>query len=334
MVIKKTAATLFFSTAAIAVTCLLQPAPAAAMVQTTQQETTNAILNINNTPLFSARMSLGYMDGEAGEYWYVPEIGHKLSELDWKFEEVFMLGLGGSLSPNSWLTFNLDFWINLNEGDNTMDDYDWYLTGYTYTNWSHHDETDLKTAFSLDFNGEFAFYQYQTSKFFGIAGFKYDTYELEAYGGSYIYSANYLYDTVFTVDNGTKIITYEQNYYAPYVGIGFSSSLWETPLNFSGRVIFAPYVWGDDKDQHYMRDLVFEQDFDSGTMFAVDFTAKYYFTPNFTTWLGFQYQNYDEMKGESTITDTTNGAQTKATGDVAGMDSEAMMFSLGVSFDF
>lgn len=328
------ASVLCITAAAFAVTALLQARPASAAPETTNKIIINPVLDIEETPFFEARMSVSYLSGEAGEYVYVPEYNHKLSELKWEFEDVYMLNLGASISPASWLTINLDGWINMTEGDNTMDDYDWYYVNYDYTHWSHHDQTDMTTAFILDLSADMSFYQYQTSKFYGILGFKYDTYEWEAYGGDYVYSTYYLYDTVFSMSDSTKVITYEQNYYAPYIGIGFSSNLWETPLNFSGRFIFSPYVWGDDKDQHHLRSLVFEEDFDSGTMIAFDFAAKYFWTKNFTSWLSFHYQNYDEMKGETTVTDLTTGVKTEYTGDVAGMDSESTLISLGVSLSF
>jgi len=330
MVTRKISTSLFcLGAASLAATALLPAASVAATTEAPSKIIINPVLDIEETPFFEARMSMGYLRGEAGEYVYVPEYNHKLSELDWKFKDVYMFNLGASLSPTPWLTFNIDGWINMNEGDNTMDDYDWMYLNSSYTHWSHHDETNMKTAFIFDLSADMTFYQYQTSKFYGILGFKYDTYEWEAFGGSYIY-----YNQPFSISDSTKVITYEQNYYAPYIGVGFSSNLWETPLNFSGRFIFSPYVWGDDKDQHHLRSLVFEEDFDSGTMVALDLTGKYFWTKDFTTWLSFHYQDYSEMKGETTTTDTTTGVQTTTTGDVAGMDSHAMLVSLGVSLSF
>ncbi|NLB07691.1 MAG: omptin family outer membrane protease, partial [Desulfobulbaceae bacterium] len=56
------------------------------------------------------------------------------------------------------------------------------------------------------------------------------------------------------------------------------------------------------KDTRYFRDLVFEQDFDSTTMFALDFAIGYDLTSALALQARFQYQQYDEAQGSTTIT--------------------------------
>lgn len=332
---QKPAMLVAFGAGVMLMTSALQPEIATATMQNQQQVEKEGKVTINNDVMVvSGRMSLGYLTGESGEYVYVPENSHKLSELKWDIERAYMLGLGGSVSPWSWLTFNADVWFNLGEGENTMDDYDWFIEGFQYTHWSHHEDVDMTTGVMFDINGEVDLYRYEKARFFAIAGFKYDNWEWEAYGGDYIYSTVFLYDTVGSFPDGEKVITYEQNYYAPYLGFGFSSALAQAPIEFSGRVVFSPYVWGEAKDQHHLRNLIFEEDFDSGTMLSLDFAGHYYFSNNLSLWLAFHYQKYHEMKGETVVTDITTGEKTTYRGDVGGMDHQSSMVSTGVSYSF
>lgn len=311
--------------------CLPAAGEAAATAQQVEKKST---IKINqNVVVVSGRMSIGYLHGESNEYVYVPEIDHTLSELNWKLKDVWVLGLGGSFAPLSWLNFNADIFFKLNDGDGTMNDYDYFIRDFQYTHHSNHQQVDLTKGLMFDINAEMTFYEYDKSKFYGIVGFKHDTWEWEAYGGTYMYSSYYLYDTVGTFDD-VKGITYEQEFYAPYLGLGFESSLSQTPITFSGRVIGTFWAWGEDKDQHHLRSLVFEEEFDSGTMFGFDLAARYNFTDNFSVSLSYRYHKYSNMEGETTITDITTGEVYEYEGDVAGMDNYAGLLSLGAVVTF
>lgn len=327
----------YWTACSAVLTCgaLLLPASVGASSAMDKKAAKETTININqHVVVVSGRMSLGAINGESGEYVYVPRLNHKLSQLDWTIEDVYMLGLGGSISPLSWLKLNADIWFKLNDGDGTMDDYDWYLVNFQYTDWSHHENVDLTKGIMFDVNAELTFYRWEGSNFFGIAGFKHDNWEWEARGGDFVYSTNFLYDTVGSFPDDELGITYEQKFYAPYIGIGFSATLNPTPITFSGRFIGSPVVFGEDKDQHHMRDLVFEEDFDSGTMFAIDLSGAYNFTKNFSVMLSYHYQKFDEMNGETTVTDTTTGEVTKFDGDVAGMDHSSDMISVSAIVNF
>lgn len=307
---------------------VLLPAPFAGAAEARKVEKETSIHINKNVIVVSGRMSLGLINGKSNENVYVPEFQHKLSELNWDISGVYMLGLGGSIAPLSWLKLNGDVWFKLNEGDGSMRDYDWLFLGEQYTLYSRSDNLDVTRGIKVDVNSELTFYEYLKSRFFGVLGFKYDTWKWTAYGGVFNY-----FGFTGTFDE-VPGITYEQDFYAPYLGLGFSSSLSQTPITFSGRVIYSPYVWGDDKDQHHMRDLVFEEDFDSGTMFGVDVAGAYNFTDHFSVLLSYQYQKYQEMKGGTTITDLTTGEVIKITGDAAGMDNYTSMVSLTAEYSF
>jgi plasminogen activator len=304
------------------------PASYGYAVETTKVEKETSIHINQNVVVVSGRMSFGYLNGMSNENVYVPEIGHKLSELNWDIDNVYMMGLGASISPLSWLKFNADVWFKLNDGDGNMRDYDWFYIGEQYTLYSRSDNLDLTRGLKVDINSELTFYRYEKSRFYGILGFKWDSWKWQATGGVYNY---YGVQGAFADVPG---ITYEQNFYAPYFGLGMSSTLSQTPITFSGRVFISPYVWGDDKDQHHMRNLVFEEDFDSGTMGGVEVKGAYSFTDHFSLALGYEYQKYNEMKAGTKVTDTRTGQVTRYGGDESGMDNYTSLLSLTAEVSF
>lgn len=303
-----------------------------AMSKSAQKETT---INVNqNVIVVSGRMSVGALNGESGEYVVIPQIKHRLSQLDWKLDNVYMLGLGGSIAPLSWLKLNADIWFKLNDGTGSMDDYDWFIEDYTYTHWSHHEDVDLTKGLMFDINAELSFYQWEKSKFFAILGFKYDNWEWEARGGDYVYSTYYLYDTVGSFPDGELAITYEQKFYTPYLGIGFTADLDVTPITFSGRLIGSTLTFGESKDQHHMRNLEGEQDYDGGSMYAVDLGGAYNFTKNFSMMLSYHYQKYNYMRDNSRRLDLDTGVLTVYTDSDDTMTHYSNMVSLSAIVNF
>lgn len=281
----------------------------------------------------SAHMGAGYLNGDATELVYDADSGRKLSELQWELKNVYMLNLGGAIAPRSWLTLSADFWINLNKGDGTMDDYDFLADNYSgYTHWSHHDDTDLTRGFMLDLNAAFTFYSFGETSFNGIVGYKYDNWEWESRGGTYVYSNTFLFDTVGSFTPGEKVITYNHWFHVPYVGLGFESSAGR--VFFKGRVIASPFVTAEDEDIHHLRNLRFEEDFDTSSMYGVDLAIGYEITPNFALTGAFKYQKYEEAKGDTTITDLTTGQQYHYPGDAAGTDHTSSMISVGLEYRF
>lgn len=73
---------------------LLLPTSSLWAAATDQKVAKETSIHINqNVIVVSGRMSLGVINGDSGEFVFVPELGHKLSELNWGINDVFMLGL-------------------------------------------------------------------------------------------------------------------------------------------------------------------------------------------------------------------------------------------------
>ena len=327
--IKKHAHTLCTVTglAGMAALVLIQATPATAQDQASGTTTINVQQNVVQV---TGHMGLGYLDGEGKEA--VFDNGHKLSELTWQLEDVYMMNLGGSIAPRPWLAFNADVWFKVTEGDGAMDDYDWMVQGLHYTDWSHHDDTDLTEGIMFDLNVAYTFGQFQETTFQGIVGYKHDTWEWEAKGGSYTYSTNYLYDTVGAFPDGLKAITYSQTYDTPYIGVGFHSQL--TNLSLFGRFVYSPFAMLESEDTHHMRNLRIDGDFDPTDLFLVNLGFGYNLTPNLSLLGGVQYQKYDRGDGDYVYTDLTTNTSYSFPGVSASADHESYLFSITGKYSF
>lgn len=319
------------SLVALICTGSLLSAPAYAALPGENSETSMQIQQ--DAVTVSAHIGAGYLSGEANELVYDPYSGRKVSELQWDLDSVYMLNMGASLAPLPWLTLSADFWINLNKGNGSMDDYDYLASGYGgYSHWSHHGDTDLTNGFMFDINAAFTLYRAGATRFSGLVGYKYDNWEWESFGGSYIYSTNYLFDTVGRFPAGEKVITYNQWFHVPYVGVAFESTVGR--MFFKGRVVVSPFVTAEDEDTHHLRNLRFENDFDTSSMFGIDFGMGYAITSNLALTAAFKYQKYEEAKGDTIITDLNTGARQYIPGDAAGVDHSSSMVSVGLEYRF
>lgn len=298
-----------------------------------KQESAKTTININKNVLqVSGHVGIGYLSGKTTETVYIPELNHRLSKLEWDLRDVVMANFGGSVTFNEWLTFNGNFSTALNEGNGSMDDYDWFITNYEWTHWSHHSDTDLTKGYMLDLNAEFTFYKHYETNFNALVGYKRDYWKWEARGGSYVYSSYNLHDTKGNFQDGELGITYSQWYDVPYVGLGFDSRV--SDFEFLAKFIYSPIVFAGDEDIHHMRDLKFEEDFDPTTMWAIDIGGSYFITDNFSAQFTYHYQKYNEAKGTTTITDLKTGAKTFYDGDVAGTSHDSSLFNLSLVYDF
>jgi plasminogen activator len=285
-----------------------------------------ASLNINDhVVMVSGQLSMGVANGRARELVY--DNGYKLSQLDWKLDNVFMIGAGVSIKPLSWLRFNGNVWLLPGDGNGTMDDYDWYVEGWDWTHWSHHSNVSVKEGTMYDINAELTFLRFNESSVFGIVGYKHDHWKWEARGGNFIYSEYYFRDTYFSLPDNELGITYEQTYDAPYIGIGFHANL--NPITLDGRFIGSTLVSSSDKDMHHLKNIYFTDDFDSGHMFGIDFACTYNFTPHFAATAAFQYQKYEEITGDASALYLDSGEK-YTWKDGAGISLESTLISLSL----
>ena len=317
--------------AAATAACLLLPATqgiAATVVTDTMTEVSS-----DRAPMdFSARIGAGYLTGEAHEYVYWKDRGgHTASELVWDIDSVYIFGLGGSMRPLNWLNINMDLWLNVGDGDGHMEDYDWMVVGMDWTDRSVHDNTDVTNAFIFDINVEMTMFSTGTVSFVGIAGYRHDTFEWEARGGSYIYSENGYRDSTGSFPQGVLGITYEQSFDVPYVGLGFQGDF--DRLHVAAKVTGSFLVSGDATDQHHARDLVTYDDFSGESMVAFDIRLGYDISESMLLTAAYAYEKYDTMTGDSEWHFNDVG-EIITFADGAGADLKTSMFSLNFTYKF
>jgi len=123
------------------------------------------------------------------------------------------------------------------------------------------------------------------------------------------------------------VISYEQTYDAPYIGIGFHANL--DPVTLTGRFIGSTMVRASDEDHHLLRDLVITSSMDDGMMYGIDFACTYNFTQHIAATAAFQYTKFEEIKGEKNWNFFSENNKFKYGG---GLDNESSLFYLSLLF--
>ena len=317
--------------AATTAACLLLPM-SQGLAATVVADTTTEVSSEHAAMDFSARISAGYLTGEAHEYVYWQgQGGHTASELIWDIDSVYMFGLGGSLRPLNWLNINMDLWFSMGDGDGHMEDYDWMVVGMDWTDRSVHDDTDVSNAFIFDINVEMTMFSTGTVSFLGIAGYRHDTFEWEARGGSYLYSINAFRDSSGTFPPGELGITYEQSFDTPYIGLGFKGDF--DRFHIAARVTGSFLVSGEATDQHHVRDLVTYDDFSGENMLAFDISLGYDVAESMVVTAAYAYEKFDTMTGDS-VWHFNDVGEIYTLPNGAGADLKTSMFSLNLSYKF
>ncbi len=292
---------------------------------------------------FSLDASLGVLEGTASELVYDYSSGRKLklSELTWDLKDVVMAGVRGSFGVGR--RFRLDVGVSkaLSEGNGMMVDRDWDypevfgpIPDSNDNNWTHesqHPDTSLDSATIIDLSLSVAAVQTGPFALRGIIGYKHDTWNWTARGGTYIYSTEYpgSRDLIGTFPAGAPVITYEQKYSIPHVGIGAS---WTQPsFQIDARLLYSPLVSASDSDYHVLRGVLFEGDFSGGTYIGLGLKATWTFTKHWSVALGVEYQSLPERIGDVTISGEEGAGFAP---DGASVALNATSVTLGAGFRF
>ncbi len=282
---------------------------------------------------FTVTIGAGYLTGESNELVYWPHVNnHKASELTWKIDNLFMVGVGASLTVSDWFVANFDGWFKATDGSATMDDYDWMVPGGGWTGWSHHDDTEVTDGSIVDVNANVAFYRAQKIAFRGIVGYKRDNFGWAAQGGDFVYSTNSFRDSSGSFADGLVGISYEQTMTSLYGGLGFDANF-NGRFELSGRVIYSPFVQGEATDTHHNRNLVTYDDFEDGDLVAFDIAGTFFFAQDFALELMYSYQSYDTMQGDSEWHFRDQGTVVYLN-DSSGMDQTSSMLSASLQYSF
>jgi plasminogen activator len=313
----------------------LSSASAAGPVAVAPAETSEVVVVApQSSPVrFTLGVGAGYLSGESKELVYWPEYNnHKASELTWEIDNLYMIGITGDLQVANWLTFSFDGWFKATDGDGTMDDYDWQVPGYEWTDWSHHEDTDVTDGSIIDVSANFSFFQNYNVVLTGIVGYKRDNFGWEARGGDYTYSSGGFRNYSGSFADGALGISYEQTMDTFYGGLGFSADF-TNRFRLAGRVIYSPFVQGEATDYHHMRNLVTYDDFEDGDLIAFDITGTFGLTEKLGLEIGFSYQSYDTMQGDSEWHFNDEGIVAYLDNG-AGMDQTSTMLTASLQYSF
>lgn len=311
-----------------------QVAVAAGPVAVAPGQSMEVVVPETSSPVkFSVSAGAGYLTGESKEIVYWPSFGnHKASELTWEIDSLFMVGIGAQLKVRNWLSVNFDGWFKAFDGEGTMDDYDWMVVGQDWSDWSHHEETDVTEGSIIDLNAEFAFFRTESVAFNAIVGYKRDEFGWEAYDGDFVYSsAGTARDITGSIPNEILGIGYEQTFTSLYFGMGLAANF--TKFELAGRIIYSPLVNGEATDNHYLRNLVTYDEIDDGDMIAFDISGNYHINNHLSVLMAYSYQKYDTTQGDSEWHFQDEGLIILYP-DGAGMAQTSSLFSISMQYTF
>ncbi|MBP1850712.1 outer membrane protease [Rhizobium halophytocola] len=262
--------------------------------------------------------------------------GFRLSELDWKSENVPTLR--GALGINITPTWQIKAEGRIGfKGDGEMRDYDWIPPYYINTGdggWSDrsvHPDTELDHYFSggVEINHQL-FEDGRNTLSAGIGG-RYTDVQWTARGGSYVYSVSGTRDTVGEFADGEKAITYRQKMPAVYAQVDGTRTFGRFSLD--GGVEVGALIKPKTIDDHWMRDLRITDEFDYAPMVAVNLTLNYALTHSASVYLAGSFDYTDFGDGDSTYVDRTAGTRTTAA-DIGGATFQAAYVGAGIKGSF
>ena len=307
-------------------------APAAGPVAVAPQQDVEVAMVETPPVRFSLSAGAGYLTGKATEIVFLPTVGnHRISELTWKIDNLFMIGVGAHLKLQNWLTVNFDGWFKATDGEGSMDDFDFRILGADWTDWSTHSDTDVTDGSIIDLNAEISVFRTENFALKVIGGYKRDNFGWEAYGGNFVYSVNGFRDTVGSFPAGQQVIGYEQTYDTPYVGIGIGVSF--PRFELASRLIYSDWVQGEAIDNHYLRNLVTTDEIEDGEMVAFDISGKYLINNHLSVMMAYTYQDYDTAQGDSLWEFRDQGVSVLFV-DGAGMDLYYSLFTVSLIYTF
>jgi len=264
---------------------------------------------------FSIGASVGQVTGTAYERVYAPNIrDFKVSELTWDLQDIATLGVRGSLNFAGRYTVNLGYTAAVSEGNGQMVDRDWlFLDSDDDDEWTHesrHPDTTLDSGSMIDLNLDVRAFTRGAFSLSGIVGIKRDEWSWSSRGGDYTYSTDWNEDGYISADEfrqdkgsfpaGQPVISYEQQYTIPYLGVG-CDGVWGA-FRLHGQALYSPVVSAEDRDYHVLRDTLFEGDFSGGSFFGLGAEGTYAFTPRIFATVLVDYQRISEISGDVMVT--------------------------------
>ena len=296
----------------------------------------------NPTITFGADIS--HISGAAHEYVYQNAGTYKLSELDWQINNVTMLNANIGFRPSPCLAFDLSAGTKLT-GSSHMDDYDWVWFGPdNWDHWSDSPDTSIKTANRVDFTTTLSLYRHPAFTVDALAGLRWSDWEFEASGGTFIYSSDpsNFRDQTGTIPGGPGI-TYKQELFAPYLGLGLNANVGKLGINAS--LVGSDWVTANGYDQHHLRfDIsptggLFHDSMHNGAFYDIKLGGSYKYSEQISFKIGWEREDYLLVKGSEAISAIGTGVNGSGggpafvfQGPASGLDNLTDRYTAGTTY--
>ncbi|PNM23120.1 protease [Yersinia enterocolitica] len=274
--------------------------------------------------------SLGLLNAESQEFVYQRQYnGHKLSQIDWKAENTPIVKMDISWDLLSRLTLTARRWSTLSPGKGVMDDYDWKTLGQSkWTDWSHHEKTNLNYANEIDLNAKLWLLKQDNYRIGMMAGYQRNNNSWTSYGGNYNYNKG---NNLFTGSDSVTGIGYKQKFEMPYLGL--AGSYHYQKFEFNTLLKYSSWVNAYGDDEHYLRQLSFKDSSKGSRYYAVVVDAGYYVTDNTKLFVEASWNRHAEGKGDTQIIDTGAGVSANVANS-AGIAQQHQTIAIGLQYKF
>ncbi|MGV6394729.1 omptin family outer membrane protease [Pseudomonas caspiana] len=278
-------------------------------------------------------LGLGLLNGRSQEKVY--DDGEKLSQLTWDIKQVPTLHLGLAFHPLDWLSYDLRGWTRISGGNSHMKDYDWLSDeDVGWTHYSDHPKTRLKNAWQVEFAATARALKREDLSVGVTAGYQRSRFDWDSKGGSYTYSSeNGLRDREGSFPDGLKVISYQQTYDTPYLGLVGLYNLHNWTLE--SRFKYSNWVRSRDFDNHHLRATTFSSDNgNTGRMQSLALGLTYNVNRQLSVKAGIDHQVYTSTKGNTLIKDAFLGWSGVTEPKSSAQTNRTTMTTLAVAYQF
>jgi len=283
----------------------------------------------------TVQTAIGRLNGDARELvfgWDENGNRYKGSELIWDLKGLTMGGITASAKIYKRYHVSFGYWGAINEGDGRMEDFDWFIPGGEWTDWSLSD-VKVDQGSLIDLNSSIDAWRGHGVTLSGLVGYRRDIWSWRDYGIRHIYSTNpyspYGFRDNVEEDPHTTGITYRQVIRIPYAGVQATGDFGPVQLRAYGA--YSPFVSADDFDTHVYTETEYEETFSGGSFYGFGLACSWRAWKNLFITLAYDYQNVPEIQGDMTYR-SPDGQGTIA--DNAGLKNTFSMYSFRVGYTF
>ncbi|WP_333804846.1 omptin family outer membrane protease [Sulfurospirillum sp.] len=240
-------------------------------------------------------VSLSMFNSTTNEYLYDMDVNRKVSELVWKAKNVKLLGVETRYKINNTLETYIEYKKNISNNNSLMDDYDWLEDDPTILSmWSHHEETKNTNVSLLDIGLKYSLNLFEDLPLWVSLGYKDEKAKFQSYNGFGIYDGYYFeFDKI---GYGGLLITFEQEYKGPYIGMGTSYQY--DDFIFDSSLQYSPFMNVSYTDIHHKRPFVENSHFNDTSMVSLHFGTTYQLSTHQNIIVSYALTRYDFEKGD------------------------------------